>query len=124
MAWSFHANSPVYLQIVHRIRADILNGTYPANEQIPSVRQLAAEAAVNPNTMQRALSQLEQDSLLIAKGTSGRFVTEDEEVLKAARKTAAEELIQSFLKDCKRLGLEKEEMIKLLQNEEGLSWQF
>ena len=120
MAWSFYANSPVYQQIASRIRADILNGKYPAEEQFPSVRQLASEAAVNPNTMQRALSQLEQDGLLLSKGTAGRFVTEDKEILKMAKRNAAKELVLSFKRGCKQMGFSKDEIIQLLQEEEGI----
>ncbi len=120
MAWSFQANSPVYQQIASRIRADILNGKYPAEEQIPSVRQLAYIAAVNPNTMQRALTQLEQDGLLISRGTAGRFVTEDQEILRAARQNAADELIESFLQGCRQMGFGKDEIIQMLKDKEGI----
>lgn len=74
MAWQFRGHSPVYRQIVRHIRADILNGRYQPDEQIPPVRQLAMEASVNPNTMQRALSALEDEGLLVSRGTVGRFV--------------------------------------------------
>lgn len=79
MAWQFRGHSPVYRQIVRHIRADILSGCYQPDEQIPPVRQLAMEAGVNPNTMQRALSALEDEGLLVSRGTVGRFVTSDEE---------------------------------------------
>lgn len=74
MAWQFRGHSPVYRQIVRHIRADILSGCYQPDEQIPPVRQLAMEAGVNPNTMQRALSALEDEGLLVSRGTVGRFV--------------------------------------------------
>lgn len=120
MGWSFQGNSPVYLQIASKIRADIISGKYAAEEQIPPVRQLAYTAAVNPNTMQRALSQLEQDGLLCSKGTSGRFVTGDTEVLSKVRRKAAQELIASFLQGCKQMGFEKEEIINMLNEKEEI----
>ena len=83
MTWQFRGHSPVYRQIVRHIRADILNGCYQPDEQIPPVRQLAMEAGVNPNTMQRALSALEDEGLLVSRGTVGRFVTSDEAALSA-----------------------------------------
>lgn len=125
MAWSFQGNIPVYLQITTKIRSEILSGKYAAEEQIPPVRQLAYEAAVNPNTMQRALAQLEQEGLLIAKGTVGRFVTEDPEVLTKARRKAADELIGTLLSGCRQMGFEKEEIMQMLkEKEEEQSWQY
>ena len=125
MAWSFQGNNPVYLQITTKIRSDILSGKYAAEEQIPPVRQLAYEAAVNPNTMQRALSVLEQEGLLVAKGTVGRFVTEDPEVLTRARRKAADELISTLLSGCRQMGFEKEEIMQMLKEKEGeQSWQY
>ncbi len=119
MSWKFQGSLPVYLQIASKIRADIIRGKYASQEQIPPVRQLAYEAAVNPNTMQRALAQLESEGLLIAKGTIGRFVTENEEILKAARYQAANELIRAFLSGCSEMGFEKEEIIQMLSKEES-----
>lgn len=120
MGWNFQGNGPVYLQIASMIRADIIRGKYVADEQIPPVRQLAYNAAVNPNTMQRALSCLEQDGLLYSKGTSGRFVTGDTEVLAKARRDAADELIRSFLQGCEQMGLSKEEIISMLNEKEEI----
>lgn len=118
MSWKFQGNLPVYLQIASKIRADIISGKYSAEEQIPSVRQLAFEAAVNPNTMQRALTQLETEGLLISKGTIGRFVTENEEILQSARYSAADELIHSFLSGCREMGFKKDEIVQMLLNKE------
>ncbi len=119
MSWNFQGPLPVYLQIASKIRADIIRGKYAPEEQIPSVRQLAFDAAVNPNTMQRALTQLETEGLLIAKGTIGRFVTENEEILKAARYQAAKELIQSFILGCKEMGFEENEIIQMISKEDS-----
>ena len=82
MSWQFNRTEAVFLQIEKRLKREILVGKYPPDSQFPSVRQLAAEAAVNPNTMQKALSLLEDEGLLYSKGTLGRFVTNDEETLR------------------------------------------
>ena len=110
MGWHFVPQIPVYLQIISRIRADILSGHYPADSQIPSVRQLALEAAVNPNTMQRAFSELERDGLVYTQRTSGRFVTEDAEVLKNLRKNLSKDVIEEMCTRLMRLGLSREEI--------------
>ena len=120
MAWQFHGRAPVYLQIVSRMRADILSGRYTADQQIPTVRQLAFEASVNPNTMQRALSELEREGLLYAKGTVGRFVTSDINILQTAKEIMHREAMQSLVSEVLALGVSKQELIDFIQNlEEG-----
>ena len=118
MGWAFVPQIPVYLQIVSRIRADILSGHYPADSQIPSVRQLALEAAVNPNTMQRALSELESEGLLYTRGTAGRFVTADTAVLDAARQLQLREELEQLLERAKALGLGKAELLCYINEKE------
>lgn len=86
MEWKFTGSEPVYLQIMEHFRCAVLSGHYPRGEKIPSVRELAAQARVNPNTMQRALSELEREGLLISHGTLGRFVTDNEFVLSDLRR--------------------------------------
>ena len=120
MPWQFHNRSPVFLQIADRVRADILAGKYPPDTQIPSVRHLAFEASVNPNTMQRALTQLEDEGLLSSRGTLGRFVTSDPAVLETARVTMRETTLQQLLKDAIALGFTKSDLINFLQREETL----
>lgn len=112
MAWHFTSRAPVYLQIVSRIRADILSGVYEADQQIPSVRQLAFEAGVNPNTMQRAFSVLEDEQLFVTRGTVGRFITSDTEVLKRARETLRRETIARLLEDAQTAGISPDELIE------------
>ena len=79
MGWDFETDRPIYIQIMEKIQLLILAGVYPVGAKLPSVRDLAQQAAVNPNTMQRALAQLEEEGLVITQRTSGRFVTENEE---------------------------------------------
>ena len=76
MAWSFENGRPIYTQLLEQIEQRIISGEYSAGEKLPSVRELAAEAAVNPNTMQRAMAKLEQRGLVVTNRTAGRTVTE------------------------------------------------
>lgn len=115
MAWKFSSDRPVYLQISERIVRKVLSGEYTAGEQIPSVRQIALEAAVNPNTVQHAFSELENEGLIISKGTLGRFVTDDAEVVEACRNRMAEQLVREFSKDMRELSITKEQAIKMIE---------
>lgn len=114
MAWSFDADRPIYLQLVEHIQQKILNGEYQPGEKLPSVRDLAAEAAVNPNTMQKALAELERGGLVFAQRTSGRFITDDAAKIRRLRQAAALALARRFLTDLKQLGITPAEAAALL----------
>lgn len=117
MTWEFKSGVPIYAQIAERIQAGISAGQYPPGAKIPSVREFALEAGVNPNTMQRALNLLEQKGILHSVRTSGRFVTEDQETIRGLRKQlAAEELARLFTR-LTRLGMSPDEII-----EAAISW--
>ena len=116
MDWKFSADRPVYQQIVSIIRAGILTGELPPAEKIPSVRDLAAEAQVNPNTMQRALTELEREGLLVSGGTSGRTVTRQEQILAQMRQEALQELARQCAEKFRVFGLSPGEAARLLQN--------
>jgi len=118
VAWKFDAETPVYLQIERRICADILSGKYPADTQLPSVRQFALEAAVNPNTVQKALCELETRGLVYSKGTVGRFVTGDKQVLELEHSSVKSRIIGDFLKSAVSLGITKQEIIDYLNKGE------
>ena len=105
MAWNFSSGKPVYLQIAERITRSVLSGEYSAGEQIPSVRHIALDAAVNPNTVQHAFSVLEYEGIIISQGTLGRFVTEDKEVIVACRKKMAENLVKEFIENISQLSV-------------------
>ena len=117
MTWQFRGHSPVYRQIVRHIRADILNGCYQPDEQIPPVRQLAMEAGVNPNTMQRALSALEDEGLLVRRGTVGRFVTSDEAALERARRTARQDALEKLAEEAQAEGLTLDDLVQYIREE-------
>ena len=112
MAWIFTSRAPVYLQIVSRLRADILSGVYSPDQQIPSVRQLAFEAGVNPNTMQKAFALLEAEQLFVTRGTVGRFITTDTDVLENARRILRRETITRLIEEAGAVGISPEELIE------------
>jgi DNA-binding transcriptional regulator YhcF (GntR family) len=114
MAWNFVSDRPIYIQIAEHIRIDIVTGVYPPGERLPSVRELAAVAAVNPNTMQRAMSELEQSGLVSALRTTGRFVTEDKDILEQTKLSLANEIVQDYLKKIACLGYSPQEAAELL----------
>lgn len=117
MAWSFSSDRPVYLQIADRIKKSILSGEYQPGQQMPAVRQLALEAAVNPNTVQRAFGELEDEGILLSKGTLGRFVTEDVQCVDVARNKLAQQLVSDFLCDMDQLSMSKEAILTMLKEE-------
>lgn len=111
MPWSFTSDTPVYLQIAKIIKLRILRGEYPPGTRIPSVRELAQEAAVNPNTMQKALALLKSEGLLITRRTTGRTVTEHQELIQSARRALVKDYIKQFL----ALDFSIEEINELIQ---------
>ncbi len=114
MTWNLDNNIPIYLQIMERIQRDIISGRYRPGDKLPSVRELAVEAAVNPNTMQKALSELERGGLVYSQRTSGRFITEDEELLKELKKERAGRYLAEFVENMYNLGLKDDEILTLL----------
>lgn len=114
MAWSFSPHRPVYYQVAERIRRAILSGEYPSGAQIPSVRQLALDAAVNPNTVQHAFSELEELGLIESRGTVGRFVTENKEIIEKCRMQEAKELVDGIIKKAEELGINAEDIIRMI----------
>lgn len=118
MAWNLDADRPIYAQLMERIQQLIVTGVYQPGERIPPVRELAAEASVNPNTMQKALAELERVGLLFSQRTSGRFVTEDESMIRHIKEDLAAIQIQQFLDSMSQLGFDLEETISLLQEKQ------
>ena len=114
MPWNLDSDRPIFMQILERIRVDIISGRYQPGDKLPSVRELAAEAAVNPNTMQRAFAELERTGLVHSKRTSGRFITEDREMIETLKVDTAKEKIQLFLDSMEQLGYDKEQILALM----------
>ena len=116
MAWKLDNDRPIYAQIVEKIKLRIISGFYQPGSKLPRVRDLALEAGVNPNTMQKAFAELENSGLLITMRTSGRMVTEDEERISMVRETIAQEKIDAFLQDMRELGFGPEQSFLLIKN--------
>lgn len=115
MAWALDSGRPIYAQIIERVQLDIITGHYKPGEKLPSVRDLASEAAVNPNTMQKALSELEQSGLLYTQRTSGRFITEDTELIQRTKTTLATMQVREFIHKMRQIGLDDTEILQLIQ---------
>ena len=122
MKWSFTDDLPIYQQIMDVIRQGIASGELMAGERLPSVRELALEAEVNPNTMQKALAEIEREGLLYSKRTSGRFVAETQEVKNVLKKELADGYVSDFLEKMENLGYGKKEIIALIQEREDGKW--
>jgi len=119
LAWQFTSNRPIYVQIVDEIELRILNGTYEMGMRLPSVRDLAVLAAVNPNTMQRALAELEEMGLVTTQRNTGRTVTTDESAVARARNIKADLLAETFILQMKALGLSRQEVLERIAKGES-----
>lgn len=114
MKWHFTNDSPIYSQIIEQIKAGIITGDFPAGEKLPSVRDMASEAGVNPNTMQRAMVELEREGLVHSQRTSGRLVTDDESIISQAKRSLAIKHVEEFLSAMGALGFSREDTVQLL----------
>ncbi|MCR4934708.1 MAG: GntR family transcriptional regulator [Lachnospiraceae bacterium] len=122
MMWEFTNDRPIYLQLIDQIKLRVINGTYKPGDKVPSVREIAMEAGVNPNTVQRAFLELERSGILSTQRTLGRFVTDKETDIENNRDDMAKEQVEIFVGKMKELGLSGEDVIRLVQaylNEEG-----
>ena len=115
MDWEIRDDAPIYSQLVAQIKLGIAAGALSPGERLPSVRDLAAEAGVNPNTMQRALQELERQGLVYSQRTSGRFVTEETDVIENAKRSLADEQVRGFLDAMARLGYMRDDILRLLE---------
>ena len=115
MPWTMSSERPIYLQLVDRIKRQIASGVYSPGDRFPSVRELALEAAVNPNTMQRAMASLEADGLLITSRTAGRSVTTEEALIKEMKEQIAQEEYKRFYQSMRELGFEDDEIKRFVQ---------
>ena len=117
MDWSLDDDRPIWQQLTQQLTRRIITGVYPPGSRLPSVRELAAEAGVNPNTMQRALAQLDQDGLAKADRTAGRLVTQDTTILEAVRTAEAQIVINQYFDAMAELGYSQQEAALLLREE-------
>ena len=115
MSWVLDSGRPIYLQIVERLELSIVSGQFKPGDKVPSVRELAVEDGVNPNTMQKAMVELERQGLVHSERTSGRFITEDEAMITQVREELAKKQIQEFMERMNKMGFDGEEIVTLLQ---------
>lgn len=118
MNYEFDNNKPIYKQLVDLIKLAIITEKYKPSEKIPSVREFSLMYKINPNTVNRALLELEEQKLIITKRTSGKYVTENETVIKKSKQELAQEKINKFLHDMKELNIEETELQKMIFNRE------
>lgn len=119
MIWEYSKDKPIYAQIIENIKMSIISGKYKPGEKLLSVREMAVLAKVNPNTMQRALQELEKDNLVFAKRTSGRFITEDINMIDELKESFARKQIMDFYEKMKSIGLTKDEIMRYVQKTFG-----
>ena len=115
MEWTFKSDQPIYAQLVEQLRLAIASGELVPGARLSSVRDMAAEAGVNPNTLQRALQELERRGLVFSQRTTGRFVTEDAALIARERQAIAEARADAFLQAMEQLGYGREEIISLIR---------
>lgn len=115
MPWELRSDRPIYAQLVEEIQLRICAGIFSPGDKLPSVRELAQEAAVNPNTMQKALSILEEQGLVYTNRTSGRFVTEDSAKIQQVKQQLAQEQVKALIEGLRRLGFEKKEALSFIR---------
>lgn len=114
MPWELKSDRAIYTQLIEQIELMIFSGIYPPGTKLPSVRDMAQDAAVNPNTMQRALAKLEEDGLIITHRTSGRSITEDGNMIKKAKTRLAQEQVTDFLEKMQKLGFDQKDVLAIL----------
>lgn len=116
MGWELKSDRPLYAQLLEILKRRIVSGYYQPGEKLLPVRELAQEAKVNPNTMQKALQELERQNLVFAVRTTGRYITEDTVLIEETKKEFAASHVETYYKEMKTLGYEKESMIKQLSD--------
>lgn len=114
MPWNLDSDRPIFIQIIEKIQMDIISGLYAPGDKLPSVRELAQKASVNPNTMQKALSELERTGLVYSQRTSGRYITEDTAMITDLKSKLARDIVTQFLDNMLRLGVREDEIIPLI----------
>ena len=114
MEWKIDNNKPVYIQLVEQLKVKIISGEIELDSKLDSVRSLAADAMVNPNTMQKALAELEREGFVYSKRTSGRFVTDNKELIENERKNLVKENVKKTLDTLINLGYTNEEILNLV----------
>lgn len=116
MTWQFDNNLPIYMQIMDRIKLEIISKKLGTGEKLPSVRDLAEEAGVNPNTIQRALSELEREGFVYSQRTAGRFVTDNHDLIYQSRQKLSQEELKRFVENMSSFGYETHDLPNVVAN--------
>jgi len=116
MGWKFTDETPIYLQIVEMIKTEIVSGKYHSGDKLPAVRDLALEAGVNPNTVQKAFSELERQGLVRSERTSGRFVEIDVKEIEILRNSLSDSYIKELFMHLKQLGMDEKSIKEAVSN--------
>lgn len=114
MSWNLNDDRPIYLQLIDALQLKIISGVYQSGDKLPSVRELASEASVNPNTMQKALTELERKHLVFTQRTSGRFITGDIDLINTIRNDLALKEIENFINNMKNIGYSEKEILDII----------
>lgn len=114
MKFEFENNIPIYIQLVEQLKIQIISGQYEVGERLPSVRELALQTKVNPNTMQKALTELEEQGLIFTERTNGKFVTQNRELIEQIKNAYAKEITEKFFECFKNIGFDKSQSIEFL----------
>ena len=114
MSWEIKSGLPIYTQLLEELKRRIVSGQYEPGEKLLPVRELAQEAKVNPNTMQKALAELERQNLVYAVRTTGRYITEDIQLIEQTKDEFARSHVKTYYKEISTLGYEKQDMVRMI----------
>ena len=117
MDYRFNDNIPIYIQLVEMIKTDIVSGKYQPGDKLPAVRDMAMELGVNPNTVQRAFSELEREDLVKSDRRNGRYVTDDKKKIKGLLEILSEKYIDELFEKLNSLGMSDKQIVKMINNE-------
>ena len=115
MEFTFENNIPIYIQLLDYMKIYLISGVFKAGEKLPAVREFATTFKVNPNTMQKALAELEDEGLVYTERTNGKFVTNNKELIQKVKKELAKEKVNIYINDMNNIGVSYEDAIKYLQ---------
>ncbi|KHD46757.1 GntR family transcriptional regulator [Streptococcus hongkongensis] len=115
MSWNFDEKSPIYAQIAQHIKMQIVSQEIRIGDQLPTVREYAEKAGVNPNTMQRAFTELEREGMVYSQRTAGRYVTDDQELISQKRRELAIKELESFVSNMTKMGFARNEILPVLE---------
>ena len=120
MPYFFDNQTPIYIQIMDAIKTEIISGKYTLGQKLPSVRDFALQFEANPNTVQKALFELESEGLIVTERTSGKYVTENKQVIDSARSSKVDKILEDYFSSMAKIGIDKTEAKKLIDKKENV----